>query len=84
MRTMTEVMRAVVTEIENLRHNAEFISAIMAVRAALPSIQCPIDRALLTSLLVRAADSQQAVGKVDATSFAFWLNKITKNKATAA
>jgi hypothetical protein len=38
---MSEVMRAVVTEIESLRHNAEFISAIMAVRAALPSMQCP-------------------------------------------
>lgn len=81
---MSEVMRAVVTEIESLRHNAEFISAIMAVRAALPSMSCPNDRAHLTSLLVRAADSQQAVGKVDETSFAFWLNKINQNKATAA
>jgi hypothetical protein len=81
---MSEVMRAVVTEIESLRHNVEFISAIMAVRAALPSIQCPNDRAILTSFLVRAADSQQAVGKVDESSFSFWFNTITKNKATAA
>jgi hypothetical protein len=84
MRTMTEVMRAVVTEIENLQHTAEFISAIMAVRAALPSMSCPNDRAVLTSFLVRATDLHPAAGKFDLSSFLFWLNKLTNNKATAA